>query len=104
MPGHHGFGLDQYERISPTRVQPSKRRPEQSIQAIESGAGLLPFEDGELLAQSSPFPGLACDAPRRTCERTREPQGGRRPLLRYYSSNVKEANRVSKLLISNRSG
>jgi hypothetical protein len=32
-----------------------KRNPEQRIEALQTGTGLLPFEDGELLAKSGHF-------------------------------------------------
>ena len=55
MPGHHRFRFDEYEGISPTRIQSPQHRPEEPVQAIESGSGLLSFENRELLPQSSGF-------------------------------------------------
>jgi hypothetical protein len=41
MPRHHGFWVDDDEGFPPTRPQ------------LADGTGLLPFEDGQLLAKGS---------------------------------------------------
>ena len=57
MPGNHGFRLDEDQGFGPALPEPAKDNPEQPIGAIQSGAGLLPLEDGELLAKSDGFQG-----------------------------------------------
>ena len=41
----------------PALPQPAEGNPEQPIEAIQFGPGLLPLEDGELLAKSDGFQG-----------------------------------------------
>src|SRR2546430_17287638 len=41
----------------PSPPQPAEGNPEQPIEAIQFGPGLLPLEDGELLAKSDGFQG-----------------------------------------------
>ena len=53
VPGHHCFGFDQNQRVSPTGIQATHCDPEESVQTSESGTGLLPFEHCELLPQSN---------------------------------------------------
>ena len=55
MPGHNGFRFDDYESISPARIYPPQRHPEEPVHATEPWTRLLSFEDGELLPQSSDF-------------------------------------------------
>jgi hypothetical protein len=57
MPGHHRFRFDDYEGVSPTRIQSPQHRPEQPVQSLESGATPLSFEHRELLTHSSGFQG-----------------------------------------------
>ena len=52
MPGNHGLRLDDDQGFGPAIPQPAERNSEQPIDAIQFGAGLLPYEDGELLAKS----------------------------------------------------
>ena len=55
MPGHNGFRFDDYESISPARICPPQRRPEEPVHATEPWTRLLSFEDDELLPQSGGF-------------------------------------------------
>jgi hypothetical protein len=57
MPGNHGLRLDDDEGFGPALPQPAEDHPEQPIEAIQFGPGLLPLEDGELLAKSDGFQG-----------------------------------------------
>ena len=57
MPGNHGLRLDDDQGFGPALPQPAEGNPEQPIEAIQFGPGLLPLEDGELLAQSDGFQG-----------------------------------------------
>ena len=52
MPENDGFGLHDNERARPTAPHTPERSPEEPINLAESGAGLLPLEDDELLAKS----------------------------------------------------
>jgi len=51
-PGNDGFGLHDNERSHPTAPNTPERSPEEPINLAESGAGLLPLEHDELLAES----------------------------------------------------
>ena len=55
MPGHNGFGFHDDESISPAGIHTHQRRPKETIQATESGARLLSFEDRKLLSESKRF-------------------------------------------------
>lgn len=55
MPGNHGLRLDDDQGGRPALPQPAEHDPEQPIEAIQFGPGLLPLEDGELLAKSNGF-------------------------------------------------
>jgi len=57
MPGNHGLRLDDDQGFGPALPQPAEGNPEQPIEAIQFGPGLLPLEDGELLAKSDGFQG-----------------------------------------------
>ena len=57
MPGNHGLRLDDDQGFGPALPQPAEDNPEQPIEAIQFGPGLLPLEDGELLAKSDGFQG-----------------------------------------------
>jgi hypothetical protein len=61
MPGNHGLRLDDDQGFGPALPQPAEDNPEQPIEAIQFGPGLLPLEDGELLAKSDGFSGRVCD-------------------------------------------
>lgn len=57
MPGNHGLRLDNDQGFGPALPQPAEDNPEQPIEAMQFGPGLLPLEDGELLAKSDGFQG-----------------------------------------------
>lgn len=57
MPGNHSLRLDDDQGFGPALPQPAEDNPEQPIEAIQFGPGLLPLEDGELLAKSDGFRG-----------------------------------------------
>src|SRR5882762_1970950 len=52
MPGNHGLRLNDDQGFGPALPQPAE-----DIEAIQFGPGLLPLEDGELLAKSDGFQG-----------------------------------------------
>jgi len=51
MPAHDGLGLDQNERIAPSRPEPAQRAPKHAIKVIETRPRMFAFEHGNLLAQ-----------------------------------------------------
>jgi len=55
MPGNHRFRLHDDQSLSPTRIHAAERSSEEAIEAMQSEAGLLPLENGELLSKSSGF-------------------------------------------------
>jgi len=55
MPGNHRLRLHDDQGLSPTRIHPAARSPEEAIEAMQPGVGLLPLENGELLPKSSGF-------------------------------------------------
>ena len=57
MPGNHGLRLDEDQGFRPALPQPTEHNPEQPIEATQLGPGLLPLQDGELLAKSDGFQG-----------------------------------------------
>ena len=67
MPGHNGFGFNDYESISPARIHPPQCRPKEPVNPTDPGSKLLPLEDNELLPQSRSF---QCEPVARYQERT----------------------------------
>ena len=55
MPANDGLGLHDDEDVAPPRPRAAQGSPEDSVQPIEVGPGLLPFEDGDLLSESQNF-------------------------------------------------
>ena len=55
MPGNHSLRRDDDQGFGPALPQPAEHDPEQPIEAMQFGSGLLPLEDGELLAKSNGF-------------------------------------------------
>lgn len=51
-PGNDGFGLHDNERSRPAASHTPECQPEEPVNLAQSGAGLCPFEDDELLAKS----------------------------------------------------
>jgi hypothetical protein len=49
MPADDRFGLDDEENFGPMGPAPAKDRPEDPIQTVQLGPGMLAFEHGELL-------------------------------------------------------
>ena len=52
MPGHNGFRFHNGQGLGPTS-QLAERNPKQPIEAVQSGTGLFPLPNSELLAKSS---------------------------------------------------
>ena len=83
MPGHHRLRLDYDQGLGPARPQTAERNPEQPIEVMQLGTGLLPLEDGELLTKSNGFQseGVARQEERAQvgdhCESKREHQSDR---------------------------
>ena len=57
MPGHHGFGFNDDESISPARIYAQQHRPKEPVHPTESGSRLLSLKDSKLLTESSGFQG-----------------------------------------------
>ena len=57
MPGNHGLRLDEDQGFGPALPPPAEHNPEQPIEATQLGPGLLPLQDGDLLAKSDGFQG-----------------------------------------------
>jgi len=53
MPGNHRFRLHDDQGLSPTRIHPAERSPEEAIEVMQPGVGLLPLKNGELLSKSN---------------------------------------------------
>jgi len=61
MPGNHGLRLDDDQGFGPALPQPAEDNPEQPIEAIQFGPGLLPLEDGRVAGEERRLPGRVCD-------------------------------------------
>jgi len=57
MPGHHGLRLHDDQRFDPARPDAAEHNPEQPVETLQTGTGLLPLENAELLAQGNGFQG-----------------------------------------------
>ena len=55
MPRNHRLWLDDDQGLGPAIPQPTEHNPEQPIEAIQFGTGLLPLENGELLTKRDGF-------------------------------------------------
>jgi hypothetical protein len=66
MPGDHGIRLHDDQGTGPACPQAADSNPEETVKAAQPRPGLLPFEDGELLAKSG---GLQPEAVPRDKER-----------------------------------
>ena len=53
MPGNHRLRLHDDQGLSPTRIHPAERSPEEAIEVMQPGVGLLPLKNGELLSKSN---------------------------------------------------
>ena len=57
MPPYHRVWLNDHEHLFPTGPQLTERNPEQSVEGVQLRARVLPFEDGDLLAQGHDLQG-----------------------------------------------
>ena len=57
MPRHHSLRLHDDQGLAPSRPYSPEHNPEQPVETMQSGPGLLPLENSELLAESDGFQG-----------------------------------------------
>ena len=57
VPADDGRGFHNDEDVFPARPETPERRPEQTVQEIQSWPRTLAFENGDLLAKSEDFDG-----------------------------------------------